>query len=203
MDCSKPGLPIHPNSQSLLKFMSIESMMPSNHRILCPPLLLLPSIFHRIRVFSNESALHIRWPKYCSFSFNISPSTEHSGQISFMMDRRNNYPLSTIFRLECSRHTVACLESHSVATARAGVEVPKQMEQGKPGQTTHSLPCGLLPSFTGVIGVCFRWNLQLCLRKIKSCLAFHMGSHLSSSISCQNMGLTCLLPGKMGREVCC
>ena len=119
------------------------------------------------------------------------------------MDRRNNYPLSTIFRLECSRHTVACLESHSVATARAGVEVPKQMEQGKPGQTTHSLPCGLLPSFTGVIGVCFRWNLQLCLRKIKSCLAFHMGSHLSSSISCQNMGLTCLLPGKMGREVCC
>ena len=86
MDCSKPGLPIHPNSQSLLKFMSIESMMPSNHRILCPPLLLLPSIFHRIRVFSNESALHIRWPKYCSFSFNISPSTEHSGPISFMMD---------------------------------------------------------------------------------------------------------------------
>ena len=62
------------NSQSLLKLMSIESVMPSNHLILCRPLLLLPSVFPSIRVFSNESALHIRWPKYCCFSFNISPS---------------------------------------------------------------------------------------------------------------------------------
>ena len=65
------------NSQSPLKPMSIESMMPSNHLILCRPLLLLPLIFPSIRVFSNESALHIRWPKYWSFSFNISPSNEH------------------------------------------------------------------------------------------------------------------------------
>ena len=74
------------NPCSLLKLMSIESVMPSNYIILCHPLLLLPSIFPSIRVFSNESALHIRWPKYWSFSFNISPSDEYSGLISFRMD---------------------------------------------------------------------------------------------------------------------
>ena len=74
------------NTQSLVKLMSIESVMPSNHLILCHPLLLLPSIFPSIRVFSNESALLIRWPKYQSFSFNISPSNEHSGLIFFRMD---------------------------------------------------------------------------------------------------------------------
>ena len=74
------------NSRSSLKLMSIESVMPSNHLILCHPLLLLPSIFPSIRVFSNESALRIRWPKYWSFSFNISPSNEHPGLISLRMD---------------------------------------------------------------------------------------------------------------------
>ena len=74
------------NSRSLLKLMSIESVMPSNHLILCHPLLLLPSTFPSIRVFSNELALCIRWPKYWSFSFNISPSSEHPGLISFRMD---------------------------------------------------------------------------------------------------------------------
>ena len=74
------------NSWSLLKLMSIESVMPSNHLTLCCPLLLLPSIFPRIRVFSSESSLHIRWPKDWSFSFNISPSNEHAGLISFRMD---------------------------------------------------------------------------------------------------------------------
>ena len=73
------------NSQSLLKLMSIESVMPSNHLILCRPLL-LPSIFPSIRVFSNESTLNIRWPKYWSFSFSISPSNEYSGLISFRID---------------------------------------------------------------------------------------------------------------------
>ena len=73
-------------SQSLLKFMSIESVMPSNHLILCHPLLLLPSVFPSIRVFSSESALHIRWPKYWSFSFSIRSSNEYSGLISFRMD---------------------------------------------------------------------------------------------------------------------
>ena len=81
-DHTMPGLPVHHQ----LKFMSTESEIPSNHLTLCPLLLLLPSIFLSIRVFSNESVLHIRWPKYWSFSFSISPSNEHSGLISFRMD---------------------------------------------------------------------------------------------------------------------
>jgi len=105
MDCSMPGLPVHhqllestqthvhcqaslsiTNSRSLHKLMSIESVMPCNHLILCHPLLLPSSIFPSIRVFSNESVLCIRWPKYRNFSFDISPSKEHSGLISFRMD---------------------------------------------------------------------------------------------------------------------
>ena len=74
------------NSRSLLKLMSIELVMPSNHLILCRPLLFLPSIFPSIRVFSNDSALHIRWPNYWNFSFSISASNEYSGLISFRMD---------------------------------------------------------------------------------------------------------------------
>ena len=73
-------------SRSLPKFMSIESVMPSHHLILCCPLLLLPSIFPSIRVFFNKLALHIRWPKYCGFSFSIRPSNEYSGLISFRID---------------------------------------------------------------------------------------------------------------------
>ena len=85
MDCSTPGLPVH--HQDILKLMSIELVMPSNRLILCRPLLFPPSIFPSIRVFSNESALCIRWPKYWSFSFNISPSNEHLGLISFRVDQ--------------------------------------------------------------------------------------------------------------------
>ena len=77
------------NSRSLLKLMSIASVIPSNHLILCHPLLLQPSIFPSVRFFSNVSALHIRWPKYWSFSFTISPSNEYSGLISFRMDWLN------------------------------------------------------------------------------------------------------------------
>ena len=83
--CPSPSLSFT-ISQSLLKLMSMESMMPSDHLILCCPLLLLPSIFPSITVFSNESVLHIRWPKYWSFSFSISPSNEHPRLISFRMD---------------------------------------------------------------------------------------------------------------------
>ena len=86
MDFSMPASLSFTISRSLHKPMSIESVMPSNHLILCHPLLLLPSIFHSIRVFSNESALLIKWLKYCSFSFSISPSNEHSGLISFRID---------------------------------------------------------------------------------------------------------------------
>ena len=86
MDCRTPGFPVHHQLPDLLKIMSIESVMSSNHPILCCPLLLLPSIFPSIRGFSNESVLCIRWPKYWSFSFSISPSNEYSELISFRMD---------------------------------------------------------------------------------------------------------------------
>ena len=86
MDCSKLGFPDHHQLLELLKFMSIELVMPSNHLILWHPLLLLPSIFPSMRVFSNESVLHNRSAKYWSFSFNISPSNEYLGLISFRID---------------------------------------------------------------------------------------------------------------------
>ena len=86
MDCSTPGLPVHHQILEFTQIMSIEPVMPSIHPILCDPHLLPPSIFPSISVFSNESALRIRWPKYWSFSFNISPSNEYSGLISFRMD---------------------------------------------------------------------------------------------------------------------
>ena len=85
MDSSSPGLPVYHQSR-ILELMSIESKMPSNHLILCCPLLLLPSIFPSIRVFSSESVIHIRWSKYWSFSFSISPSNEYSGLTFFRID---------------------------------------------------------------------------------------------------------------------
>ena len=86
MNCSTPGLPIHHQLPSSLKLMSIESVMPSSHLILCRPLLFLPPIPPSIRLFSNESTLRMRWPKYWSFSFSIIPSKEIPGLISFRMD---------------------------------------------------------------------------------------------------------------------
>ena len=86
MNRSTPGLPVHHHLPGSPKLMSLESVMPSSHLILCCPLLLPPSIFPRIKVFSNESVLCIRWPKYWSFSFNISLTNEHPGLISFRMD---------------------------------------------------------------------------------------------------------------------
>ena len=89
MNHSMPGLPVHHQLLESTQPMSIELVMPFNHLILCRPLLLLPSIFPSIRVFSNESVLCIRWPKYWSFSFNISPSNERPGVVSFRMDWLN------------------------------------------------------------------------------------------------------------------
>ena len=86
MNCSTPGFPALITSQNLVRFMSIDAMMLPNHLILCCPLLLLPSSILSMRVFSNELALHIRWPKYWSFSFSSSPSKEYSGLISFRID---------------------------------------------------------------------------------------------------------------------
>ena len=86
INCSMPVFAVHHQLPSLLNLMSIESVMPSNHLILCSPLFLQPSIFPSIRVFSNESVLHSKWPKYWSFSFSFSPSKEHPGLIFFRMD---------------------------------------------------------------------------------------------------------------------
>ena len=90
---------------SLLKLMSIALVMPSNHLILCHPLLLQPSIFPSIRVFSNESVLHIRWPKYCSFSFSISPSNEHPGLISFRMNWLDHLAVQGILKRLLQHHS--------------------------------------------------------------------------------------------------
>jgi len=97
MDCSMPGFLSITNSQSLL---SIESVMPSNHLILCCPFLLLPSIFPSIRVFSNESVLCIKWPKYWSFSFSISPSNEYSELISFRIDSQSKEASNSSFTIQ-------------------------------------------------------------------------------------------------------
>ena len=86
MNCSTPGLPVHHQLPEFTQPMTVELVMPSNHLILCHPFLLLPSIFPSIRVFSNESVLCNRWPKYWSFSFSINPSNEYSGLISVRMD---------------------------------------------------------------------------------------------------------------------
>ena len=110
MNCSTPGLPAHTNARSSLRLTSIESVMPSSHLILCCPLLLLPPILPSIRVFSNESALRIRWPKYWSFSFNISPSNEYSGLISFRMDWLDLLPvqgtLKSVFQYHSSKASI-------------------------------------------------------------------------------------------------
>ena len=98
------SLPIT-KSRSLPKLTSIESVMPSNYLILCRPLLLLPSIFPSIRVFSNESLLHIRWPKYWSFRFSISPSNEHSGLISFRMDWLDLLAIQGTLKNRFQRHS--------------------------------------------------------------------------------------------------
>ena len=130
------------NSQSLLKLMFIESVMPSNHLILCRSLLLLPSIFPRIRIFSNESVLYIRWPKYWSFSFSISPSNEYSGLISFRMDWLDllaaqgtlksllQYHSSKASILQCSPFFVVQL-SHPYMTTGRTITLTRRIFVGK------------------------------------------------------------------------
>ena len=130
------------NSKSLLKLMSIESMMPSNHLILCCPLLLPPSIFPIIRVFSNESVLPIRWPKYWSFSFSISPSNKHSGLISSRMDWLDLLAVQGTLKsllqhhsskasvLQCSAFFMVQL-SHPYMTTRKTIALTRQTFVGK------------------------------------------------------------------------
>ena len=130
------------NSWSLLKLMFIELMMPSNHLILCCPLLLPPSIFPSIRVFSNESALRIRWPKYWSFSFSISPSNDYSGLISFRMDWLDFLAVQGILKsllqhhsskasvLQCSAFFIVQL-SHPYMTTGKTIALTRQTFVGK------------------------------------------------------------------------
>ena len=105
MNCSTSGFPIYHNSLGLFKLMSIESVMTSNHLILCHPFIFLPSVFPSIRVFSSESVLHIRWPNYWRFSFSISPSNEYSGLISFRMDWLNLLAVQGTLKSLLQRHS--------------------------------------------------------------------------------------------------
>ena len=104
MDCSTPGFPVHPNSWSLLKLMSIDSVMPSKHLILCCPLL-PPSIIPRNKIFAKESVLCIRWPKYWNFSFSISPSNEYSALIFFRIDWFNLFPVHGTLKSLLQHHS--------------------------------------------------------------------------------------------------
>ena len=125
-------------TQSLLKFMSSESVMPSNHLILCHPLLLLPSIFPSIRVFSFELALCIRWPKYCSFSFSISPSNEYSGLIFFRIDWLDLLAVQGTLKSPLQHHS----SKASVLWCSAFVTVQLShpyMTTGKSVQFSHSV----------------------------------------------------------------
>ena len=130
------------NTLSLLKLTSIKSLMPSNHLIFYQPLLLLPSIFPSIRVFSKESVLRIRWPKYCSFSFSISPSNEYSGLISFRMDwfdllaiqgtlKNLQYRSSKASILQCSAFFIKVQLSHPYMTIRKTIALTRQTFVGK------------------------------------------------------------------------
>ena len=137
MDCSTPGLPVLHQLLEFIKLTSIESVMPSSHLILCHPLLLLPPIPPSIRVFSNESALRIRWPKYWSFSFNISPSNEHPGLISFRMDWLDLLAVQGILKsllqhhsskasiLQCSAFFIVQL-SHPYMTTRKTIALTRR-----------------------------------------------------------------------------
>ena len=142
MNHSTPGLPVHTNSCSLPKLMSIELVMPSNDLILCCLLLLLPSMFPSIRVFSSESVLPIRWPNYWSFSFNISPFNEHSELISFRIDWFDVLAVQRTLKsllqhhsskasiLWCSAFFIVCL-SYPYMTTRKTIALTRQNFVGK------------------------------------------------------------------------
>ena len=146
------------NSRSLLKLMSIELVMPSNHLILCHPLLLLPSIFPSIRVFSTESALCIRWPNNWSFSFNISPSNEYSGLISFRMDWLDllaahgtlksllQHHSSKASILRCSAFFIVQL-SHPYMTTRKTIALTRWIFAGKVMSLLFSMLSRLVKTF--------------------------------------------------------
>ena len=144
------------NSQSLLKLTSIESVMPSNHLILYYPHLFLPSVFPSIRVFSNESALCIRWPKYWSFRFNISPSNEHTGLISFRMDWLDLLAIQGILK--------SLLQHHSSKTAILWCSAFFIVQLSHPYMTTGKTIALSIRTFFGkVMSLVFVFFLIYCL----------------------------------------
>ena len=186
------------NPQSLLKLMSIELVMPSNHLILCHPLLLPPSIFPSIRVFSNESALRMRWPKLRCFSFSISPSNEHSGLISFRMDWLDFLAVQRTLKsllqhcgskasiLRCSAFLTVQL-SHPYTTTGKTIALTRRTFVGKVmskwGYIIHPLVYTTVPPNTQVLGVppmqaCPPWCqlAQVCLKPSVGCEE-HTGHH--------------------------
>ena len=122
-------------SQSLIKLMSIESVMPSNHLILCCPLLLLPSIFPSIRVFSNESAVQTRWPKYWSFSFSFSPSNEYSGLISYKIDWFDLLAVQGILKSLLQHHSskASILQHSAFSMVQLSLGKFREIGTGRPG----------------------------------------------------------------------
>ena len=144
------------NSRSLLKLMSIELVMPSNHLILCHPLLLLPSIPPSIRVFSNESALHIRWQKYWSFNFSISPSNEHPGLISFRMD--------WLHLLAVQGTLKSLLQHHSSKASLLGCSAFYTVQLSHPYMTTRKTIAFTRRTFVGkVISLLFNMLSRLVI----------------------------------------
>ena len=194
------------NSWSPPKPMSIESVMPSNHLILCHPLLLLPSIFPSIRVFSNDSALSIRWPKYWSFSFNISPSNEHSGLISFRMDWLDllvvqrtlksllQYHSSKASVLQCSAFFIVQL-SHSYMTTGKTIALTRWTVVGKVMSLLFNMLSRLVITFlprSKRLLISWLQSLSAVIlepRKIKSATV----STVSPSISHEVMGLDAMI----------
>ena len=158
MDCSTPGLPVLHQLPELTQSMSVESVMPSNHLSLCHPLLLLPSIFPSIRVFWNESVLHIMWPKYWSFSFSVGPSNEYSGLISFRMDCLDLLAVQGTLKsllqhysskasiLQCSAFFIAQL-SHPYMTTGKTIALTRRSFVGKVVSLLFNMLSGLVIAF--------------------------------------------------------
>ena len=158
MDCSMPGFPVHHQFLELIPTHVHRVVMPSNHLILCRPLLLPPSIFPSIRVFTNDSVLHIRWPKYWGFSFSISPSREYSGLISFRIDWLDLLAVQGILKsllqhhsskasiLQCSASFIVQL-SHPYMTTRKIIALTGQTFVGKVMSLLFNMPSRLVIAF--------------------------------------------------------
>ena len=169
MDCSTPGFPVHHDLQRLLNLMSV---MPSNHRILCHPLLLQPSTFPSLRVISNESVLHIRWPKYWSFSFCISPSNEYSGLISFRMDWLDLLAVQGTLK--------SLLQHHSTKVSILQCSVFFMVQLSHPYMTTGKTIALTVQSFVGkVLSLSFISLSRFVIAFLQgaSILQFHDCSH--------------------------